>query len=245
MKFSLFLNTRNRPHLLRNFLNSVYQTTSDKNSIEIIITYDDDDELTHAISKNNFGLDIRFIRGPRPDNLIASYNRMVRVAKGENLFVCNDDISILTKSWDEIALNKINEYKEIHGFSDNIYYCKTHCNSADRDITAGYCSFPIISKKATEVLGFFMYESFKTLGGDTSIYRLYKEIERIIDLQEIKIDHILHNTVSAVCSPDKVAEEYRHKFFSNVINPLTFDVSKEAKLLIDYINENSESKFFE
>lgn len=245
MKFSLFLNTRNRPHLLRNFLNSVYQTTNDKNSIEVIVRYDDDDELTHSVSKNNFGLDIRFIRGPRPDNLIASYNKMVKVANGENLFVCNDDISILTKNWDQIALNKIDEYKKEQEISDDIYYCKTHCNSADRDVTAGYCSFPIISKKATEVLGFFMYEAFKTLGGDTSIYRLYAEIGRVINVEDIKVDHILHNSVQAVCSPDQVAAEYRHKFFSDMINPLSFDVSKEAALLNKYIDENNKFKFFE
>jgi hypothetical protein len=244
MKFSLFLNSRKRPHLLRNFLNSVYQTTNNKNSIEVIVRYDDDDDLTHAVSNNNFGLDIKFIRGPRPDNLIASYNKMVKTANGENLFVCNDDISILTKNWDQIALDKIDEYKKEQEISDDIYYCKTYCNSADRDLTAGYCSFPIISKKATEVLGFFMYETFKTLGGDSSIYRLYAEIARVINIEEIKVDHIMHNSIQAVCSPDQVASEYRHKFFSNMINPLSFDVSKEVALLNKYIDENNKFKFF-
>lgn len=245
MNFSLFLNSRSRPDFLRNFLSSVSKTTSNKNSIEILIRYDDDDELTHSVSLENFDLNVKFLRGPRPDNLIKSYNELVKKSVGENLFVCNDDISILTHGWDDIALEKIKKYKIDEGFNDGIYYCKTHCNSADRDITAGYCSFPIISKKATEILGFFMYESFKTLGGDTSIYRLYKEIERVLDLQEIKIDHILHNTVQAVCSPDQVAQEYRYKFFSNVINPLTFDISKEAAILNKYINENNGSIFFE
>lgn len=245
MKFSLFLNSRLRPDFLRNFLSSVSRTTLDKNAIEILIRYDDDDELTHALSKENFNISTKFIRGPRPDNLIYSYNQIVKKCSGKNLFVCNDDMSILTTGWDQIALEKIEKYNREECNSDEIYYCKTYCNSADRDATSGYCSFPIISKKATDVLGFFMYDAFKTLGGDSSIYRLYAGIRRVINLEEIKIDHLLHNTVSAVCSPDQVAAEYRHKYFSNPINPMTFDVSKEVKILKDYINENSKHIFFE
>lgn len=245
MKFSLFLNSRKRPELLKNFLSSVHNTTSNKNDIEVIIRYDEDDDLTHAIVNNNFGLNVRFIRGPRPSNLITSYNEMVKTANGQNLFVCNDDISILTKNWDVIASEKISKYLSVNDITDQIYYCWTTCNSADRDVVSGYCSFPIISKKSTEVLGFFMYEEFKTLGADNSIYRLYKSIKRVIDIKEIEIDHILHKTIEAVISPDEVAIEYRKKFFDNPINPATFDISKEVKILNQYIYESTQSKYFE
>lgn len=245
MNFSLFLNSRKRPDLLKNFLQSVSDTTYDKNSIEVLVRYDNDDELTHSISKENFDINIRFISGPRPDNLTASYNQLAKQAVGKNLFVCNDDISFITKNWDQIALNKISKYLSENDISDNIYYGWTTCNSADRDTVSGYCSFPIISKKATEVAGFFMYENFTTLGADNSIYRLYKEIQRVINIKEIEIDHILHNTIEKVFSPDLVAIEYREKFFSNPINAATFDISKEVKMLNDYINENCKYKFFE
>jgi len=241
MNFSLFLNSRNRPLYLKNFLESVKKTTLLKDSIEVVIRYDDDDEQTHSIRGEDFGFETRFLRGPRPENLISSYNQIVKVCRGKNLFVCNDDISILTPWWDAIAYAKIEKYLTDNSISDGVYYCKTLCNSADRDASLGYCSFPIISKKATDVLGFFMYDAFKTLGGDTSIYRLYNQIGRVIDTQEIIIDHILHRTVEAVISPDLVASEYRAKFFSNPIDPATFDVSKEVAFLSQYINENKQA----
>lgn len=244
MKFSLFLNSRLRPNLLKNFLTSVNETTFDKKSIEVIIRYDLDDQETESLVFKDFGIKTIFIKGPRPENLHVSLNEIARMSKGENLFVCNDDISILTKNWDQIALQKIEQYNVEKCNSDSIYYCRTLCNSVDRDVTAGYCSFPIISKKATDVLGFFMYEAFKSLGGDSSIYRLYSSIGRVLDLSEIKIDHISHNTLSAVCSPDKVAAEYRNKHFSNPLNPMTFDVSKEVNILKNYIDENSNNLFF-
>jgi len=244
MKFSLFLNSRARPDLLKNFLTSVNETTFDKKSIEVIIRYDSDDQETENLASKDFGIQTIFVKGPQPENLHVSLNEIARISKGENLFVCNDDIRILTKNWDQIALHKIEKYNTDICNSDGIYYCKTLCNSVDRDATAGYCSFPIISKKATDILGFFMYEAFKSLGGDSSIYRLYSSVRRVLDLTEIKIDHVSHNTLSAVCSPDKIASEYRLKYFSNPINPMTFDVSKEVKILKNYIDENTRNLFF-
>ena len=120
---------------------------------------------------------------------------------------------------------------------DNIYYCKTSCNSIDRDITKGYCSFPIISKEAVETLGFFMYEDFVGLGGDASIYKVYQEINRIIDITDILIDHILHRTVELVINPDTTAFEMRANTYENFIDPFSFDVTKEVKKLKEKINE--------
>ena len=74
---------------------------------------------------------------------------------------------------------------------------------------------------------------------------MYKDIERVISLNEVKVSHILHNTLEKANSPDEVAVEYRQKFFNNPINAASFDVSKEAKILKDYIYENAKYKFFE
>ena len=68
MKFSLFLNSRLRTNLLRNFLSSVDEMTFDKNNIEILIKYDNDDELTHAFSKENLGFLSRSQVSPPPLN---------------------------------------------------------------------------------------------------------------------------------------------------------------------------------
>lgn len=236
MNFSLFLNSRKRPLLLKDFLKSVEENTFDKKSIEVIIRYDYDDDLTHLIASESFTFDVKFIRGQRPENLHSSINELAKLSFGKNLFVCNDDIRILTKNWDLIAINKISEYLSEKSISDDIYYCLTSCNSIDRNVSEGYCSFPIISKKATEVLGFFMYDAFKTLGGDSSIYRLYKSIGRVIDVTEIKIDHVLHRTLQDVFFTDLVAKEYREKN-KHCPDPSVFDISNEVNLLNKYISE--------
>lgn len=245
MNFSLILNSRKRTNHLINFLNSVEATTADKKSIEVVIRYDLDDPETESLSSKDFGIKTRFIKGPRPENLLTSVNEIARISEGKNLFGCNDDLLILTKNWDQIALQKISKYLSENEITDDIYYGWVSCNSVDRDVVAGYSSCPIISKKACDVLGFYIYDVFKSLGGDYGIYRLYKEIKRVIDIKEIEIDHVLHNTFEKANSPDQVAIEYRQKFFNNPTNAATFDVSKEAKTLKDYIHENTKYKFFE
>ncbi len=245
MKFSLILNSRKRPVHLTNFLKSVEQTAFDKKSIEVIIRYDLDDQETESLASKDFGIETKFIKGPRPENLLTSVNEIASVSRGENLFGCNDDIIILTKNWDQIILNKINKHLTENDITDGIYYCKPSCNSSDRDVVAGYSSWPIISKKACDVLGFYIYDVFKSLGGDYGIYRLYKEIRRVIDVQEVQIDHVLHNTLEIANTPDEVAIEYRKKYFDNPINAATFDISKEVNILNKYIYECSQSKYFE
>lgn len=238
INFSLFLNSRGRPKFLLNFLSSVWANTKFKDKIEVIVRYDDDDEETHLIANYQFNLNIKFIKGSRPENMHKSCNEMANLAAGENLFVCNDDMQILTPNWDEIALNKIQKYKKEHNIQDDIYYCKTSCNSVDRYVSKGYCSFPMISKKATEILGFFMYEEFKTIGGDVSIYRVYDQINRVIDLTEIKIDHILHNSIQAISSKDQTNTEYVKKYYENYIDPFSFDILKGVQKLKNYIDAN-------
>jgi hypothetical protein len=245
MNFSLILNSRKRTNHLINFLNSVEATTADKKSIEVVIRYDLDDPETESLSSKDFGIKTRFIKGPRPENLLTSVNEIAKISEGKNLFGCNDDLLILTKDWDQIALQKISKYLSENEIIDNIYYCKIDCDSVDKDVVAGYSSFPIISKKASDILGFYIYDVFRSLGGDYGIYRLYKDVQRVINLDEVKVSHILHNTLEKANSPDEVAAEYRQKFFNNPINASTFDISKEAKILKDYIYENSKYKFFE
>lgn len=238
MNFSLILNSRKRPDRLFDFIDSVVKNTEIKDKVEILIRIDKDDELSIKLSEFKFDFNIKFYCDERPKNLHTTINQLALISKGKNIFVCNDDIKILTKNWDGIALDKIEKYKKEKNIKDNIYYCKTYCNSADRDHTKGYCSFPIISKEAVETIGFFMHESFVGLGADHCIYRVYNSIDRVINLEEIHIDHVLHRTLSDVFNPDSTAVEMRNNSSINWVNPEEFIISKEIDKLKLKINEN-------
>ena len=46
----------------------------------------------------------------------------------------------------------------------------------------------IISRKAVDALGFFFIEDFVSLGGDSSIQRIYESVGRVVDIKEIAVD---------------------------------------------------------
>lgn len=246
MNFTLFLNSRGREGQLNRFIESVEKTACVPNYIEMIITVDNDDIGSVNFVKNlqlrKSLLNFKPIIGDRPKSLCASYNNMARQARGKYLFVMNDDVEIQTKNWDKIAWDKIEEFKKKNNFQDDIIYGMTSDTSIDKPAGKTYASFPIISKKAVDVLGFFMYEEFVGLGGDSSIIKIYEQVNRIVDMQEIVVDHVYHNTIFKVMAPDQTAHEMRANSHQNNIDPFAFDVSKDVANLQHYINNTNYAK---
>jgi hypothetical protein len=235
MKFSLILNSRKRIELLFGLLNNIIEKTSSLEDIEILINFDSDDvqslqlmseirSLKHPIN-NILKFEFRY----RDQELIKSYNRMVSYASGEYIFVLNDDARIETQDWDKIAYPLLKE-------QGDIIYGRTSCNSADHCPVTKYASFPIISKKACDVLGFFMPDVIKTLGGDVAVFRIYEKINKIVDLP-INLRHLMHETIELVFSPDNTASEMRS--VTNEHLAWTYDINKDIEKLENYIKENN------
>lgn len=213
MNFSLILNSRHRPQLLGHLLESINDTTSDLSQIEVLVSCDDDDIESYDFVGEHKDLwpwaKFEFIERER--NLSTRINRLANMAVGRYIFVLNDDVEILTDGWDKIA------FEQLSIMSDDIIYGRTKDNSCDKEYHAQYASFPIISKKAVEVLGFFMPPIFVGLGGDVLIWRIFNEVNRIVDL-DIDLRHVLHETVELVINPDQTAAEMRANTYANPIN---------------------------
>lgn len=235
MRFSVFLNSRGRPEWLKNALDSVYSNCKNPDQLESLIRVDDDDHETISLLKTLTHPNLRYFIGPRPNNLIKSYNELVSQAKGQYLFVFNDDVQLLTPNWDEICENEIILFKKNNNIQDDIIYCETSDTSVDKTPGHDYCSFMIISREAVDALGYFMNESFVTLGGDSHIHRVYKAVNRIVDCGRILLDHIGHNTINRIMNPDIVAAEYRQKAWLTSPDPFELDISAEVDKLRNII----------
>jgi hypothetical protein len=164
---------------------------------------------------------------------------MANIAKGQYLFVMNDDAEISVKNWDELALNYINKYKIEKKVKDDIIYGLTSDTSVDKPVGRNYASFPIISSQAVQALGFFMPTDFVGLGGDSVIYRIYDAVDRIVDMTSIVVDHVYHNTIFKVISPDITAAEMRMNSYHNNIDPFSWNVDKDIEKLKDFINKKN------
>lgn len=243
MNFTLFLNSRGRVPQLTRFVEIVEKTTINLSSTELIITGDEDDqdtvEFLNSLSSRRT-LIFNPIIGPRPKSLCGSYNNMTNKAEGRYLFVMNDDAEILTTGWDDIALKKIQQFQKDNNIKDDIVFGVTSDTSIDKAHTKEYPSFPIISKQAVNVLGFFMHDNFVGLGGDSAVFRIYKESQRVVDMKEIVVDHIYHNTIYRVMAPDKTAAEMRENTAVNLVDPFSFDVSDDTKKLQDFITKSNQ-----
>lgn len=230
MNFSILLNTRKRTRYLENLLFSLRKTKKPE-EIEVLINYDNDDEETHEFAQNIFDLNVRFFRNPRPHSLHSTINLMARASKGKYLIGVNDDIEFMTQDWDDVMINKIQNFKDSRNIKDDIIYCKTSCTSVDHDPNLPYGSCPVVSKEAIDAIGFFLYEEFFGLGGDSSIYRVYAAVDRVVDVSDVWFDHLMHNTIEKVLNADQTAFEMRRKSFAQNLNPFTFDILKEVAML--------------
>lgn len=229
---SMFLNSRGRVKRLQELFNSIVKTTRDYTNIEVLIRIDEDDVETVNFSRINiYPFEIRYIVGPRPDNLITSYNELASQCKGDYLFVLNDDVDILTQNWDD-------EVRKVP--SNEIWLLSTHDTSIDKTNTVNkddnnYGSFLIHTKASYEALGYFMDDRVKTLGGDSMLWRLYSAVDRIKWI-DVTVDHVYHNTIQKVVRPDQTAFEYRQKLD---VDPWTIDIDSEIKRLSSEIERRN------
>lgn len=229
--FTIAFNSRKRPILLKAALDSLISNAEDFSQIEIIVRIDDDDIESKTLLES-YG--IRHKIGPRPINLDVSQNEVFGLGSGRFLCLWNDDAQMLTKGWDKIAFNKFEEFKVKYGIFDDILYGATRDTSADK--MGNYASFPIISRQHLEILGFVVHKDFVGLGGDAALYNLYSRLpNRVVDLKEVEIAHVLHDTIEKVCKPDDTATTMRQNSAKYFVNPHYFDISKEAKKLNHFI----------
>lgn len=226
---SLILNTRKRTVLLENLLRSIERTVSDPDGIQVLINFDKDDKDTYRFANSypRFSYVIEWHMDERPSNLHSSLNLLADLSDGgitKYIFVLNDDVEFLTSGWD----------KQIVAVPpDEIWYISTSDNSADKERTAEYASFPILTIEAYHALGYFMSEKFVGLGADVHLWRIFNSLDRI-KKTSIELDHVCHRTVFHVQNPDVVASEMRRNSWSNHVDCWSVDISEDVERIKSY-----------
>lgn len=239
MDFSIVLNSRGRPHLLIDLLNSIFTGAASSNSTQVIVGIDNDDiqtlqsvpliRATLADFQDNIIIEV----GDRPTNLHVAINKLSKKATGKYIFILNDDVLFLTKGWDEkISIQIEDKLKECH---DRILYAAVNDSSIDKANHQNYASFPIITKEAADCMGSIMHENFVGLGGDVCLYRIFEQIDRVLFVKGVHLDHIFHSSLERVVNPDKTAADMRQNTRENPADPWTQDISKEVRLLNEKI----------
>lgn len=233
INFSLLLNTRKRPILLKNLLDSIIWTTNDLSKIEVLISADADDTLTQSYFNqyhptwNGFlpsFATIEYIERDR--NLHRRINNLILKSNGKYVLSLNDDCEIDKNSinWDLKSFELLE-----NSFNDNIVCANVSCTSIDKEKSGQYSSFPIVSRRAIDILGQLISEDLPGLGGDVYLWRIFSAINRIINVP-LQIRHILHEDIQQILNCDETAKEMRQITYQSK-NCWDLDVSKEIERL--------------
>lgn len=196
--YSILIPTRHRPIMLNNLIDSIVNTSQEKDKVEITVMYDNDDNSTlqtkdYIIDKNKDKIKLEFYSRERSFNMNNDYYNYMGtdIAQGKYLIACNDDTRFLKYAWDTEANLKIEQYLE--NKSDRIFYGVVNDKEVERKRNEHFwfSCFPLVSKEAVKALGFFFDPHIWKDGADWDLFGLYQMLGRTLDLRnEIVIEHI-------------------------------------------------------
>lgn len=185
-RISLLLPTRGRPELLRRFLESLLARSERPEQVEVIVYADADDPPSHGFQIE--GLQVRTLVGPRLS--MGDYNTAcLRQSSGDIVVLGNDDVVIQTRGWDR-------KLREMHAaMQDGVYLAYPNDLFKGRGLSA----FPILSRKACELLGEPFPRDYRGAFIDYHLLDIFKRLERrgharLIYLEDIVFEHMHYRT---------------------------------------------------
>lgn len=178
---SLLCPTRQRIENTNRLITSLVTTTVHPERVELLFYIDNDDPAIDSYRKliaerqEQLGR-IEAIYG-EPISVSKSWNNIAKIATGNILKMCNDDLVYKTEGWDNILDREVKKYP------DEIY-CMWFNDMLHRQ---RMCTFPIISRKWYDTVGYFAPGIFGFFYNDTWVHDIAKRIGR-----EHYIDEVIH-----------------------------------------------------
>jgi glycosyltransferase involved in cell wall biosynthesis len=201
-KISVIFPTRNRLELLKKCLDSLLNKSYKKHRLfEIILVVDYDDKQTLDYILNTKDI-FQFTDGDLTANSLSvllteqsefmqrDYNNAASIAaKGDIIFLLNDDVVIETEDWDL----KIYEFYQANKPSDDIMLIGLVENTKDvyhnnNGIGHGVC-FPVVTKTYINMMRGVFPPDIKMWFADTAISRIFTSINRVWLLDSVKVFH--------------------------------------------------------
>lgn len=175
-KISVLVATRKRIAFLMRMLESFAATVENQEEVEMLFRCDSDD---HETIDYLCTTPHKIIIGPRKEGyktLPAFYNEMARVAAGDVLMCCNDDVLFQTPNWPGLILKEANKYP------DGIFNLGVNVGLNDANFP-----FSIVSRKMVDILGFINDE--RLLFSDMFLLDVARHFNRAIRIPTVTIFH--------------------------------------------------------
>lgn len=199
MKISFVIPSRNRQTLLKNCIDSIFNTSDKPENIDVLVIGDNDDTSYDKFEPRN---NVTLIQRERSVWWQRDYNNFGHSqTKGDLLWGLNDDCEIVTEKWDTILVNLV---KDIYNQQkDKIAYIGmldgTHREFSKHSHQSS-CCFPILTRETFNVLECFMPEEIHMWGGDVALYEIFIRMKtnRVFFTSDIKV---LHHSIHSKETP--------------------------------------------
>ncbi len=186
MNIAILTPSRIRPDGLFRLFESLNNTISSENDIELMVGLDLDDPLLNGYfdllavmktrAKENFQINT-VVSGRKP--LAAIWNSLADLSNADWSMCGNDDDIYLTPGWDKILVEKIkgNHPYNLYWFDDGLQH-------------GNHCAFPILSKEWINTVGYFFPEIFIHNYVDTWVYDIACKLRVANYIPEVKHQHL-------------------------------------------------------
>lgn len=179
---SLLCPTRGRPASMQRIWDSVVETASSLEKIEMLYYIDDDDQPSldmFAELREKYPDNLILLQGP---SIVLSemWNRCSEACSGTIIGCCGDDIVFRTSEWDTMLRDEFAKY------DDRILMVYGRDGIQDQRLA----THPFISKKWVEVTGYFFPPYFEFGYNDAWITDVAARIKRIQYLPEFYTEHM-------------------------------------------------------
>lgn len=188
MLISLITPTRERPDGFARYLRDLRASTDAPQHLEVAAYIDRDDptlpDYQHLLATlmaefGDTGPHLRPMIGD-PVGCLRACNTLARRSAADWFMVANDDLAFPQSGWDRVlrdACHRFDDQVALLWFDDGI-----HGPAA--------ASFPVVSRRWTETLGYLLPPLFEHFYGDFWLWELAARIGRAIYVTEIRIDHL-------------------------------------------------------
>lgn len=179
MKISLLCPTRNRPAAMKRLWDSARETADDKENLEIVFYMDNDD--VHSVSQFE-KMDSPQTLGILGERIVLSkmWNECSKIATGEVLMHCGDDIIFRSQGWDTLVRQHMNSQP------DHIVF--VHGMDGIQDAKLGTHGF--LHRNWVNTLGYFVPPYFSCDYNDTWLTDTSDMIGRRIYEPKIFTEHM-------------------------------------------------------
>lgn len=178
-RIDVLIPTRKRPGRLKELLESLWMTADHPEAVKPYFYIDEDDHETVAFLEDRLEPNhLAWKVGPRVI-LSRAWDALWHISSGPIIMHGGDDIIFTTKGWDEMARKAFSEESDA--------YWLVYGPDGIQNQALGTHSF--VTRRATELLGYFVPPYFPALYNDTWLNEVYQRINRRKYVPSLAIEH--------------------------------------------------------